>query len=192
MSSDSIDADIISLAIDQLTELEIPEDSAIDLVREIYQPGMTVEDIVEKVIELMEDEEDDSSNSSEKGSSSSDTSFDGEPLKLMLCVRTDLGMSVGKIAAQVGHGVHSVCREGSVKLLSRWEASTSAKIVVELDSLSTLFDIKAKAEAKQIPVYLVTDAGRTEIEPGTVTVMAIGPGTSEQLKDITGSLKLLK
>ena len=30
----------------------------------------------------------------------------GEDWKLLICVRHDLNMSVGKVAAQVGHAVH--------------------------------------------------------------------------------------
>ena len=39
---------------------------------------------------------------------------------------------------------------------------------------------------------MVQDAGRTEVEPGTKTVLAIGPDLNSKIDEITGKLKLLK
>ena len=37
----------------------------------------------------------------------------------------------------------------------------------------------------------VRDAGRTQLDPGTRTVAAVGPGPSVEIDRITGGLKLL-
>jgi len=39
--------------------------------------------------------------------------------------------------------------------------------------------------------YLVRDAGHTQVEPGSVTVLGMGPDLNWKLDQITGSLKLL-
>jgi len=38
---------------------------------------------------------------------------------------------------------------------------------------------------------LVKDAGHTEIPPGTVTVVGIGPGPRSEIDKITGDLQLV-
>lgn len=74
-----------------------------------------------------------------------------------------------------------------------WEdASGSAKIVLSISSENDILGIKNKAEEMNVPYYLVRDAGRTEVEPGTITVCAIGPGRNSEIDKITGHLQLLK
>ena len=77
--------------------------------------------------------------------------------------------------------------------LKMWEdASGSAKIVLSISSESDIINLKNKADEMNVPNYLVKDAGRTEVEPGTITVCAIGPGRNSEIDKITGSLQLLK
>jgi PTH2 family peptidyl-tRNA hydrolase len=38
---------------------------------------------------------------------------------------------------------------------------------------------------------VVRDAGRTEVEAGSVTVLAVGPATAELIDMVTGELRLL-
>jgi peptidyl-tRNA hydrolase, PTH2 family len=51
--------------------------------------------------------------------------------------------------------------------------------------------MQAKANELRIPSYLVADAGHTQIEAGSLTVLGMGPVTADQVNAITGSLKLL-
>ena len=42
-----------------------------------------------------------------------------------------------------------------------------------------------------VPWCVIEDAGRTQIAPGTVTCLALGPAPEEHIDRITGDLKLL-
>ena len=57
--------------------------------------------------------------------------------------------------------------------------------------MERLYEIKAIVDANSINNSLITDAGRTEIAPGSVTCIGIGPSTDAILDKITGELSML-
>ena len=119
----------------------------------------------------------------------------GAEVKLMLVVREDLGMSVGKTAAQCAHAAVGIVQKLTgkrAKLLAAWEACGQPKICVKCKSIDAMLALNKAAEAKGLPVFVVQDAGRTEVAAGTSTVLAIGPGTLEDVNAVTGELKLLR
>lgn len=116
--------------------------------------------------------------------------------KMTIAVRKDLNMSTGKIAAQVGHGVLD-CYKNALKLVPDyvkiWENNSGcAKIVLQVNSLKEVQEIRDIAIKEGVPYSIIADAGRTEVEPGTITVIAFGPGPSNLIDKITGKLDLFK
>ena len=65
------------------------------------------------------------------------------------------------------------------KLFSRYQACP------ELDK------VKRDAISYDLPWSEVTDAGHTQIEPGTVTCISIGPAPEDMIDKVTKDLKLL-
>lgn len=115
--------------------------------------------------------------------------------KMTIVVRKDLNMSTGKIAAQVGHAVLNCYKEALLtksSYVKNWESSGTAKIVLQINSLKELNEIKELAKINKLPFAMIADAGRTEVEPGTITVIAIGPGPVDEVDKVTGKLELLK
>ncbi|KAI9901351.1 hypothetical protein N3K66_003168 [Trichothecium roseum] len=122
-----------------------------------------------------------------------------EECKLVLVVRTDLGMTKGKIAAQCSHATLACYKtlsradpaspEG--RLLSRWERHGQAKIAVQVKSEDELRDLRRKARALGVTAETIQDAGRTQIEAGSTTVLGVGPAPKSLVDQITGGLKLL-
>lgn len=121
-----------------------------------------------------------------------------ESYKMVALVRTDLGMGTGKIAAQVGHAVLGAY-QGLINTdkpewnedLDRWEETGNAKIVLKVKSKEDLIALAKKAREIGLNTYTVADAGRTQIEPGSLTVCAIGPANSRVIDSVTGHLKLM-
>jgi len=111
--------------------------------------------------------------------------------KQVILLREDLGMSKGKMIAQACHASLKAYKKSDSKLRSEWEGSGSAKIALEVDEQS-LNEKRMDAEASGLTVVSVKDAGRTELEPGTETALAIGPDTEEKVDSVTSDLKLIK
>ncbi len=111
--------------------------------------------------------------------------------KQALVVRTDLGMGKGKIAAQCAHGSISAFLKASEQQKGAWLDSGMGKIVLKVSSETELAMIFQKAKKAGLPSALIQDAGHTQIEPGSKTVVGIGPCKEEELDKITGELKLL-
>ncbi|KAH8381655.1 hypothetical protein KR093_010275 [Drosophila rubida] len=114
--------------------------------------------------------------------------------KMVLVVRNDLKMGKGKIAAQCSHGAVGAYQRAvtrTPRLLRAWENCGCAKIAVRVESEAELMAIKHAAEQKLLNTCLIRDAGRTQIEPNSKTVLAIGPAAAADIDRVTGHLKLL-
>ncbi|HDI10570.1 aminoacyl-tRNA hydrolase [Candidatus Bathyarchaeota archaeon ex4484_205] len=116
-------------------------------------------------------------------------------MKQVIVVRTDLGMGKGKIAAQVAHGSISSflkAREmGKEDWINKWIREGQKKIVLKVSGEKELLKLYEKANRRKLPAVLIRDAGLTQIEEGTLTVLAIGPAPCREIDEITGELKLL-
>jgi PTH2 family peptidyl-tRNA hydrolase len=113
----------------------------------------------------------------------------GVALKLVVLVRNDLAMSKGKIAAQCGHAVLGAYRVGLrvvPEYVKAWLFRAQAKITLKVEDEATMDAAAAAAREAGLPVCVIEDAGRTEVEPGTRTVLGIGPAPKALIDAITG------
>ncbi|MCL2550281.1 MAG: peptidyl-tRNA hydrolase Pth2 [Methanimicrococcus sp.] len=111
--------------------------------------------------------------------------------KQCVVMRTDLKLSPGKLAVQVAHAAVSAAEWADKRDLEAWKDGGQKKVVLKAANLQELFELKEKARREGLPTALITDAGRTEIAPGTITVLGIGPAQEEKIDKITGHLKML-
>ncbi|UCH03721.1 MAG: peptidyl-tRNA hydrolase [Candidatus Thorarchaeota archaeon] len=114
--------------------------------------------------------------------------------KQVIAVRTDLGMSKGKIAVQVAHGSVSASERVRVTHQHVWKAwfnEGQKKVAVKVASEDELLEMRRMAVDLGIPFALIRDAGMTELPPGTTTVIAVGPARAELIDKVTSDLKLL-
>ena len=111
--------------------------------------------------------------------------------KQAILVRKDLKLPSGKLAAQVAHASVEAVHRSDKKLVSEWRSQGMMKIVLKVDDLKELHKFNQDAKDSGLVTALITDAGRTVVEPGTVTCLAIGPDSVEKIDKLTGKLKML-
>ena len=69
------------------------------------------------------------------------------------------------------------------EFVKAWKTFGQAKIVLKVEGEEQLTKFYQKAREVNLPCFLVVDAGQTEVETGTKTVVAIGPGGIKSEKE---------
>jgi len=115
-------------------------------------------------------------------------------MKQAIVVRTDLQMGKGKVAAQVAHAslaAAEAAQERKEGWYREWKREGQAKIVLKVDSLEALDELYMKAKSVGLPASMIEDRGLTQVDPGTVTCLGVGPAPDSEIDRVTGKLKLL-
>ena len=113
--------------------------------------------------------------------------------KLVIVVRTDLGISKGKMAAQVSHAAVNCSlqsKKSDSSNFKKWYADGQKKVVVKGSNESSLKKLQQHARDIGLICSLVSDAGLTEVAPGTITCLGIGPAPDSKVDEVTGNLSL--
>jgi len=112
---------------------------------------------------------------------------------MVLVVRSDLGMQKGKAAAQCAHaalGCYKKALKASPDVLTAWERTGQTKVCVKAEGEERLVGLAAQCRELGITWTIVRDAGRTQVEAGSLTVLGVGPADSSLVDSVTGNLKL--
>ena len=112
-------------------------------------------------------------------------------LKQVILVRQDLKMPNGKMAVQVAHASVEAASNAGSDAVEEWKNSGMAKVALKVADEKELLDFFEKAKHAKLPVGLIRDAGRTVLEPGTITCLGIGPADEQEIDKLTGKLKLV-
>ena len=111
--------------------------------------------------------------------------------KQVIILRTDIKMSTGKKCVQCSHACLGAYKKADKEVIKKWESEGQKKVVLKVNSEKELLEFFNRIKKEKIPCFLVEDAGLTELEPGTITALGIGPEEEKKLDKITGKLKLL-
>jgi len=77
--------------------------------------------------------------------------------------RTDLAMTKGKVAAQCAHAAVNCYKKSLVQYpdyVRSWEMFGETKVALKIDSVEALRELQLKAEAKELAVAVIRDAGK--------------------------------
>ncbi len=113
------------------------------------------------------------------------------PYKQVILLRTDLKLPKGKACVQVAHGSSAALLKSHKDDIKKWQLEGMKKIVLKVKDLPELLKYKQEAEDSGLITALIEDAGKTVLQPGTITCLGIGPDKEEKIDRITGKLKIV-
>ena len=114
-------------------------------------------------------------------------------LKQAIIIRNDLGMGKGKMAGQTAHAsvsAYSLALARKEDDARQWEDEGQKKIVLKVGSEEELLALYERMK-REMPCALIRDAGKTQLEPGTITCFGAGPADESVINKYTKDLKLL-
>jgi len=113
------------------------------------------------------------------------------PYKQVILVREELKLPKGKLAAQSSHASVDAVLKSDKKIVELWKKEGAKKVILKVKDEKELFKYKQMAEDLELKTALIKDAGRTVLEPGTVTCLGIGPDLEEKIDKVSGKLKMM-
>ena len=111
--------------------------------------------------------------------------------KQVILVREDLNLPKGKMGAQCSHASVDATLKSDRKIVDLWKKGGGKKIVLKVKDEKELFKYEQMAEDNGLKTALITDAGHTVVEPGTITCLGIGPDEENKIDEVTGKLKMM-
>lgn len=111
--------------------------------------------------------------------------------KQVILVREDLKLPKGKLAAQSSHASVDATLKSDKKIVDFWKKQGGKKVILKVKDEKELLEYKKKAEELELKTALITDAGRTVLEPGTITCLGIGPDLEEKIDKVSGKLRMM-
>jgi peptidyl-tRNA hydrolase len=114
-------------------------------------------------------------------------------IKMVFFVRKDLKMGKGKIGSQCAHasiGLYKKLLKNNNDLLNDWEDTGSKKIVLKVDNENSFGDILIYCEKNIILNHTIIDAGKTQIQANSKTVLCI-IGENNELNNLIRNYKLM-
>src|SRR3989338_5864030 len=91
--------------------------------------------------------------------------------KQVILVREDLNLPKGKLAVQCSHASVASLVKSHKDDIKKWQSEGMKKVVLKVNDLDELLLYKKKAEDIGLVVALISDAGKTVVEPGTITCL---------------------
>jgi PTH2 family peptidyl-tRNA hydrolase len=121
-----------------------------------------------------------------------ESSPDPASVAMVLLIRQDLKMRRGKMGAQFGHGSLGAFLKVAKHyppLGMAWAEGNSIKKFFYVPNQDEMERIEELARERGYLTKIIADAGRTQIEAGSLTVLAIAPVPLDDVKTLVQGLK---
>jgi len=112
-------------------------------------------------------------------------------MKQVILVRQDLKLPKGKLSIQVAHASTEALVRSDKDDIKEWRSGGMKKVALKVKDKKELIEHKNKAEDEGLVTALISDAGKTVVEPGTITALGIGPADEDKIDRVTGKLRLI-
>ena len=112
-------------------------------------------------------------------------------MKQAILIRTDLKMDKGKLCSQACHASISAFLKADKNDREEWIIEGMKKIILKVSGEKEIKELYRISKKEKLPCEVIRDAGLTQVEPGTITALGIGPANDRKIDKITGKLKLL-
>ena len=113
--------------------------------------------------------------------------MNNQDLKLYIVVNKDIIMSKAKLGIQIGHAcTEFTLHKHSTDLFRLWKnKNNQTKVILKAPEKELV-----KLESEDNPNYItIRDAGKTELEPNTLTCVCLGIGTKAQFSKEINNFK---
>ncbi len=111
--------------------------------------------------------------------------------KQVILIRQDLELPKGKLGVQSAHAAVECVLKSDDKMIKAWRNEGMKKVLIKVANEKELYKYMQMAKDSRLITCIITDAGKTVVESGTVTCGAIGPDKEDKIDEITGKLRLL-
>lgn len=112
-------------------------------------------------------------------------------MKQVILVRSDLKLGKGKVAATVAHASVAAFLKANYYSRKKWLKEGMKKVVLKVKNEKELLGFHKKFLKKGMPCELISDKGLTQVPPGTLIALGVGPMNDKKLDAFTKKLKLL-
>lgn len=112
-------------------------------------------------------------------------------MKQAIILRKDLKMSRGKLCSQTAHASVAAFLKSKKRDKEKWLKEGMKKVVLKVSSEKKLKKLYKLAKKEKLACGLIVDKGLTQVKPGTLTSLGIGPANDKKIDKITKRLKLL-
>ena len=114
-------------------------------------------------------------------------------MKQAIVFRSDLKIGKGKIAAHAAHASitgYEIVMKRNPEVVEAWLNEGQKKIVLKIGGENEILELYKRVKGK-VPCELIKDAGLTQVEPGTIICLVVGPWSEGEIDKFTKDLKLL-